>query len=189
MKFSNPPQYSCQEISMDWRAWQATVHGVAESDMIEQLCVGAYSHRHWPTEHPDIDNANSPSSPHLPYTYTPSSTNVEVLILSLQSQFGLFISTPVVSPRKIFFLYKPRFLTYSLTHPYPGEKEHFLINIGLAKKYVCCKMVWEAKQTFWPSRYVWELKLKTGNTDTPPFQFGICLYAESLSFCLPLAMW
>ena len=28
---SNPPQYSCLENSMDRGAWQATVHGVAES--------------------------------------------------------------------------------------------------------------------------------------------------------------
>ena len=28
----NPLQYSCLENSMDWGAWWATVHGVAESD-------------------------------------------------------------------------------------------------------------------------------------------------------------
>ena len=28
---SNPPQYSCLESPMDWRPWQATVHGVAKS--------------------------------------------------------------------------------------------------------------------------------------------------------------
>ena len=32
-----PIQYSCLENSMDRRAWQATVHEVAESDMTEQL--------------------------------------------------------------------------------------------------------------------------------------------------------
>ena len=32
----NPLQYSCLENPMD-RDWQATVHGVAESDMTEQL--------------------------------------------------------------------------------------------------------------------------------------------------------
>ena len=31
----NPFQYSCLENSMEGRAWQATVHGVAESDMTE----------------------------------------------------------------------------------------------------------------------------------------------------------
>ena len=33
---SYPLQYSCLENSMDRRAWKATVHGVAESDMAEQ---------------------------------------------------------------------------------------------------------------------------------------------------------
>ena len=32
-----PHQYSCLKNSMDIGAWQATVHGVTESDMTEQL--------------------------------------------------------------------------------------------------------------------------------------------------------
>ena len=31
----NPLQYSCLEKSMDRGAWQATVHGITESDMTE----------------------------------------------------------------------------------------------------------------------------------------------------------
>ena len=37
----NPLQYSCLENPMDRRAWQATVHRVAESDMTKQLSMHA----------------------------------------------------------------------------------------------------------------------------------------------------
>ena len=42
----NPLQYSCLENPMHWGAWQATVHGVAESDMTEWLTLSA---RDWIT--------------------------------------------------------------------------------------------------------------------------------------------
>ena len=34
-----PLQYCCMQNSMDWGVWQATVHGVAELDMTEQLTL------------------------------------------------------------------------------------------------------------------------------------------------------
>ena len=38
----NPLWYSCLENSMDGRAWQATIYGVAESDAIEQLTLSDF---------------------------------------------------------------------------------------------------------------------------------------------------
>ena len=35
----NPFQYSCLENSMDRGTWQATVHGAAESNMTEYICM------------------------------------------------------------------------------------------------------------------------------------------------------
>ena len=40
----NPLQYSCLEDSTDRGAWQATVHGMAEMDMAEQLSIHVHTH-------------------------------------------------------------------------------------------------------------------------------------------------
>ena len=39
----NPLQYSCLENSVDVRAWQALVHGVAESNVIERTHIHAHT--------------------------------------------------------------------------------------------------------------------------------------------------
>ena len=44
-----PLQYSCIENSMDRGAWRATVHGITESDTIEQLML---SHTHSAVKNP-----------------------------------------------------------------------------------------------------------------------------------------
>ena len=39
----NPLQYSCQENPVDRGAWWATVHGITESDMTEQLSTAQHT--------------------------------------------------------------------------------------------------------------------------------------------------
>ena len=39
-----PLQYLCLKNPLDRGAWQATVHGVTESDMTEQLTLTHFSH-------------------------------------------------------------------------------------------------------------------------------------------------
>ena len=42
-KNGNPLQYFCQENPMDRKAWWATVHGIAKSDMSEHVCMHAHN--------------------------------------------------------------------------------------------------------------------------------------------------
>ena len=42
----NSLQYSCLENSMDRGGWQATAHGVADSDVTERACVSTHTHTH-----------------------------------------------------------------------------------------------------------------------------------------------
>ena len=42
----NPFQWSCLESPMDRRAWWATVYGVTESEMTEQLHTHTHTHTH-----------------------------------------------------------------------------------------------------------------------------------------------
>ena len=52
----NPLQYSCLENSMDRGAWQATVHGVAESDLTE--VTNTHTLTPTPTTHPELPPPN-----------------------------------------------------------------------------------------------------------------------------------
>ena len=42
----NQLQYSCLESSMDRGAWQATLHGVSESDTTEPMHTHMHTHTH-----------------------------------------------------------------------------------------------------------------------------------------------
>ena len=44
----NPFQYSCLENSIDKGAWQPVVHGVAESDTIENACIMHHCPENYP---------------------------------------------------------------------------------------------------------------------------------------------
>ena len=47
----NPLQYSCLENSMDWGAWQATVHGVAKGQTRLTMHKHTHTHTHTHTEY------------------------------------------------------------------------------------------------------------------------------------------
>ena len=69
-----PPHYSCLENSMDRGVWQATVHGIAESDMTECL-----THRY-------TQRSSVPKS--LPRTQNPSVLWLHHLLANMTIKWG-----------------------------------------------------------------------------------------------------
>ena len=71
----NPLQYSCLENPMDRGAWWATVHGVAESDMIKQLRTQAAIWKNMLTDFPGSPTVKTPSFHFRGQAFNPQSGN------------------------------------------------------------------------------------------------------------------
>ena len=71
----NPLQYSWLENPMDRGAWRATVHGVAESDMIKQLRTQAAIWKNMLTDFPGSPMVKTPSFHFRGQAFNPQSGN------------------------------------------------------------------------------------------------------------------